>query len=58
MTNIEYCKWMYDIRNEYECDECPENNGYDDHEGKLPCGQQNCWVTCHCRSREEAKNRW
>lgn len=17
-------------------------------EGKYPCGQQNCWVTCHC----------
>lgn len=22
---------------------------FDDWEGKYPCGQQNCWVTCHCR---------
>lgn len=21
---------------------------FDDWEGKYPCGQQNCWVTCHC----------
>lgn len=30
-------------------DECPENKDFDDWEGKYPCGQQNCWVTCHCR---------
>ena len=35
--------------NEYNCDECPENKDFDDWEGKYPCGQQNCWVTCHCR---------
>lgn len=27
----------------------PENKDFDDWEGKYPCGQQNCWVTCHCR---------
>lgn len=58
MTNNEYCKWMYNMENEYNCSECPENKGYDDWEGKLPCGQQNCWVTCHCRAREEAENKW
>lgn len=58
MTNNEYLKWMYNSHNEYNCSECPENKGYNDHEGKLPCSQQNCWVTCHCRSREEAENRW
>lgn len=28
--------------------ESPENKDFDDWEGKYPCGQQNCWVTCHC----------
>ena len=40
---------MYNPENEYNCDECPENKDFDDWEGKYPCGQQNCWVTCHCR---------
>lgn len=44
-----YVKFMYDSKNEYNCDECPENKNFDDWEGKHPCGQQNCWVTCHCR---------
>ena len=38
-------KFMYDIENEFNCEECPENRG---HRGRWPCGQQNCWVTCHC----------
>lgn len=58
MTNKEYICFMYNAGNEYNCEEYPENKGYEDWEGKLPCGQQNCWVTCHCRAREEAKNRW
>lgn len=44
----EYKKFMSNIENEYNCEECPENNGF---RGKLPCGQQNCWVTCHCCRR-------
>ena len=36
-----YVEFMYNPENEYNCDECWE--------GKYPCGQQNCWVTCHCR---------
>ncbi len=52
MTNSEYIKWMYDPSNECNCEECPENRQYDDWEGKLPCGQQNCWVTAHLRSLE------
>lgn len=31
-----YVEFMYNPENEYW-------------EGKYPCGQQNCWVTCHCR---------
>ena len=43
-----YKDFMYNPNNEGNCSECPENEGY---EGKLPCGQQNCWVTCHCQSK-------
>lgn len=50
MTREEYVNFMYNEDNEYNCTECPENDpdrvfG----SGRLPCGQQNCWVTCHCR---------
>lgn len=44
-----YVEFMYNPENEFNCDECPENKDFDDWEGKYPCGQQNCWVTCHCR---------
>lgn len=44
-----YIDFMYDIDNEYNCDNCPENIGHDGHEANgNPCGQQNCWVTLHC----------
>ena len=48
----EYKKFMEDIGNEYNCDSCPRNEG-DFPNADLPCGQQNCWVTCHCRGGEE-----
>lgn len=44
-TLKEYQDFMCNPDNEYNCNECPErgisNTG-------LPCGQQNCWVSCHC----------
>lgn len=43
-----YIRWMYDPDNEGRCESCPENHGFDSWGGNLPCGQQNCWVTCHC----------
>ena len=43
-----YLQFMYDRKNEYNCENCPENIGCDSWQGNLPCGQQNCWVTCHC----------
>lgn len=49
----EYVDFMFDKKNEFNCENCPENQGFDDWEGKLPCGQQNCWVSCHCRYSEE-----
>lgn len=45
----EYKEFMSNICNEYNCNECPQNRG--DNNG-LPCGQQNCWVTCHCRTEQ------
>lgn len=42
-----YCEFMYNSENEYNCTQCPENVG--DYHSKLPCGQQNCWVSCHAR---------
>ena len=44
----EYIKFMYNSSNSHNCDECPENINSDSWQGKLPCGQQNCWVDCHC----------
>lgn len=44
---------MCNKNNEYNCAECPENYGYCDTDSKLPCGQQNCCVTCHCKGGEE-----
>ena len=46
----EYIDFMCDPKNAYNCDKCPENSGFDGWGGKLPCGQQNCWVDCHCRN--------
>lgn len=52
MTNKEvkeYKKFMNNIENQYNCEKCPENIDFNK---SLPCGQQNCWVTCHCRDRK------
>ena len=38
-----YKEFMYDRRNTYNCEECPENISYD--EFKPGCGQYNCWVS-------------
>lgn len=46
-TMKEYRSFMCNKANEYNCSECPENKGYDN--SQYPCGQQNCWVTCHCK---------
>lgn len=32
----------------YESEECPENRNFDSWQERNPCGQQNCWVDCHC----------
>ncbi len=45
----EYVEFMYNESNEYNCSECPENREYDGFQHRLPCGQQHCWVTAHCR---------
>lgn len=41
-----YKEFMYCKENEYNCHCCPENTGM---QGSHPCGQQNCWVMCHCK---------
>lgn len=43
-----YVDFMLNPENANKCDDCPENIGSDSWQGKLPCGQQNCWVTLHC----------
>ena len=46
----EYCEFMYDKNNVYNCEHCPE---YKDPEqyvvghDQLPCGQYKCWVEIH-----------
>lgn len=45
-----YKTFMYDPNNEYNCTNCPENRGMEsDYQRRLPCSQQNCWVTAHTR---------
>lgn len=48
-----YMDFMYNRENEYNCEDCPHNLGFDDFQSRKPCGQWNCWVTAHCDSREE-----
>lgn len=50
-----YKEFMYNPSNSHNCDGCPENKNSDNWEGKLPCGQQNCWVDCHNKVNEEYK---
>lgn len=47
-TKEEYLKFMYNEKNIMNCSECPSNEGFSNWDGKLPCGQQNCWVRIHC----------
>lgn len=49
-----YIEFMCNPENEYACDECPENIGSSSWQNRLPCGQQHCWVTMHCKEEEEA----
>lgn len=42
-----YKAFMYNPDNVRNCLECPENIG---NSSNLPCGQQNCWVSCHCNN--------
>lgn len=44
----EYKGFMFNPENSHSCENCPENEGRSDWQGNLPCGQQNCWVDCHC----------
>ena len=48
MDNKEYIKFMCNSENSHNCTECPENRNMDDWQDRLPCGQWNCWVDCHC----------
>ena len=48
-----YREFMFDPDNEYHCHGCPENSvereGITRTQGN-PCGQQHCWVACHCNN--------
>lgn len=42
-----YKDFMYDHRNTYNCEECPENID-EKSPFRLECGRHNCWIICHC----------
>ena len=44
----DYCKFMYNKNNLYNCEECPENINFKGVDQE-PCGQYRCWVYCHCK---------
>lgn len=46
MSKEEYIEFMYNPKNQKNCDECPENSNFKG-VNQLPCGQYHCWVTCH-----------
>lgn len=55
MTVEEVKRFVFNEDNQFNCAECPYNNGYDDpseyHSAGYtvgPCGQQHCFVTIHC----------
>ena len=50
MDKQEYINFMCNPDNIMNCENCPENEGYDSGGfGNIhPCGQFNCWVVMHC----------
>ena len=56
MNEIDYVEFMFDRSNEMQCDRCPENSGCSNWQYRLPCGQQNCWVTVHCDHAEQQED--
>lgn len=55
MSKEEYLEFMFNADNVENCDNCPENNGFDNWQNRKPCGQQNCWVACHINSEKETE---
>lgn len=43
MDLVHYINWMNNPANEFNCESCRENTGS---KRRLPCGHQNCWVSC------------
>ena len=54
-TREELISYLESWGNEYECDECPYNDGFDRGASGncLPCGQYRCWVTIHMTRYEK-----
>ena len=51
-----YKEFMYNEENIHNCVGCPENHLMDGWQHRLPCGQQNCWVECHCFPEKFSRN--
>lgn len=48
-----YCEFMSNLDNTHDCEHCPHGaDGYEGHYPHYPCGQQNCWVSVHCKEAE------
>ena len=50
----EYVAFMTNPLNAHNCKDCPENYGFSSWGGNYPCGQQNCWVTCHIKKDNDS----
>lgn len=50
----EYNRFFCSEENYCACDNCPDNKGMDDWQGRYPCGQWKCWVECHCKEDTES----
>ena len=48
-----YREFMYNPENIRHCEGCPQNEGYDDFQHRLPCGQWRCWVELHCGGEDD-----
>jgi len=53
MTAQEIKEFLFTKENVCNCNECPYNEGFDNWQNQLPCGQWHCWVSIHLDRMEQ-----
>lgn len=47
MSFEEVREFLFNPNNVHNCEHCPYNDGFDNWQDRLPCGQWHCWVSLH-----------